>query len=88
MKSYGSYFAMCLATNPHLYDAETEQENVSQLQMCIVQSKHLEPTWGMWVPGVIVDPLCFLAGCRKRRLKQAPLILHAWPHQITDGGLE
>jgi len=27
----------------------------------------------MWVPGLRIDPLHLLAGCRKRRLNQAPL---------------
>jgi len=27
----------------------------------------------VWVPGLRIDPLRLLAGCRKRRLNQAPL---------------
>jgi len=42
----------------------------------------------VWVAGVRIDPLHFLAGCRKRRLNQAPLNLHAWPHLINGDGLE
>jgi len=42
----------------------------------------------VWVPGLRIDPLCLLAGCHKRRLNQAPLNLCAWPHLITDDGLE
>jgi len=42
----------------------------------------------VWLPGVRIDPLCLLAGCRKWRLNQAPLNVRAWPHLITDDGLE
>jgi len=42
----------------------------------------------VWVPGLRIDLLRFLAGCRKRRLNQAPLNLCAWPHLIIDDGLE
>jgi len=28
-----------------------------------------------WVPGLRIDPLCLLSGCRRRRLNQAPLNL-------------
>jgi len=34
-------------------------------------SEHLE--YPVWVPGLKIDPLRLLAGCRKRRLNQAPL---------------
>jgi len=43
----------------------------------------------VWVPGLRIDPLHLLAGCRKRRLNQTPLGLRPpWPHRITDNGLE
>jgi len=32
-------------------------------------------SYPVWVPGLRIDPLCLLAGCRKRRLNQAPLSL-------------
>jgi len=34
---------------------------------------HTDP---VWAPGLRTDTLCLLAGCRKRRLNQAPLNLH------------
>jgi len=36
---------------------------------------NLPPVLVLWVR-LRIDPLCFLAGCRKRRLNQAPLNLH------------
>jgi len=32
--------------------------------------------FSVWVLGLRIDPLCFLAGCHMRRLNQAPLNLH------------
>jgi len=42
----------------------------------------------VWVPGVRIDPLRLLAGCRKRRLNQAPLNIRAWLHPNGDDDLE
>jgi len=43
----------------------------------------------VWVSGLRIEPLRFLTGCRKRRVNlQAPLNLRAWPHLISDVGLE
>jgi len=45
----------------------------------IVQaSKLYTPLDPVWVPGLRIDPLCYLARCRKRRLNQAPLNLRGF----------
>jgi len=46
--------------------------NVSQCLIYIFLCLFSHP---MWVPGLRIDPLHLLAGCRKRRLNQAPLSL-------------
>jgi len=44
-----------------------------RVQLNCVTCDSLTP---VWVPGLRIDPLCLLAGCRKRRLNQAPFNLY------------
>jgi len=42
---------------------------------CLIEAAMLGDCHPVWVPGLRIDPLHLLAGCRERRLSQAPLNL-------------
>jgi len=58
-----------------LNDVEVLHQLVPVSQMNQFLISVCKPCDPVWVPGLRIDPLRLLVGCRKRRLNQAPLNL-------------
>jgi len=59
---------------------------LTQLERCVDDSYYLCFGSPAWVPGLRIDPLRFLAGCKKRLNHRTPQPPRS--HLITDNGLE